>query len=231
MGREHFRRLDGFDPELLADNLLAARDFARAVARARPHARYPAYICNYMPPSAGSIIHPHSQVWVEPRPVPGLRLLLGRSQRYFRRWGRSYWEDLVVQERQLGQRFIGENSSLSVLASFAPRGFREVQFIFKDLSSLAGLEAAQAADMARALRAVLLGYHALGVGSFNLASLSAGVGEELDHFSLGFRLISRPYPAGVYTNDSGPAERLYDFRVVDTLPEEVAAALRGSFTS
>jgi galactose-1-phosphate uridylyltransferase len=137
----------------------------------------------------------------------------------------------VERERGLGERFIGESGSVSVLASFAPRGFREVQFIFRGVSSLAGLDDAQAADMARALRAVLMGYHAVGVGSFNLASFSAGVGEELEYFPLSFRLISRPYPAGVYTNDSGPAERLYDFRVVDTLPEEVADALRPYFSA
>lgn len=230
MGQQHFRRLDEFDPALLADNLLAARDFALAVARARPGARYPVYIFNYMPPSAGSIIHPHSQVWAETRPLPWLRLLLGRSRRYFQKWGRSFWDDLVAEERRLGERFVGENASVAVLCSFAPRGFREAQFIFKGLASLTELDAAQAGDLASAVQAVLLGYQALGVGSFNLASYSAGVGEEADYFRLSFRLISRPYPAGLYTNDSGPNEKFYGFQVIDTLPEEIAASLRGYFS-
>jgi galactose-1-phosphate uridylyltransferase len=229
MGHQHFRRLDEFESELLTDNLLATRDFVRAAARARPRARYPVYILNYMPPSSGSIVHPHSQVWVEHRPVPDLRHILRQSRSYFQRWGRSYWDDLSAQEKRQGERFIGENTSLSVLTSFAPRGYREVQFIFKGVSSLVEVETRQAADMAEALRAVLLGYHALGVGSFNLASFSASARETPDHFRLSFRLISRPYPTGVYTNDSGPAEKLYGFRVVDTLPEEVAASVRPYF--
>ena len=104
-----------------------------------------------------------------------------------------------------------------------------MQFIFKGVSSLVEVETRQAADMAEALRAVLQGYRALGVGSFNLAGFSAGVRETPNHFRLSFRLISRPYPTGVYTNDSGPAEKLYGFRVVDTLPEEVAASVRPYF--
>jgi galactose-1-phosphate uridylyltransferase len=230
LGDQHFRRPDEFGPELLTDNLLAARDFVRAVVRSRPRSRHPVYILNYMPPSAGSIVHPHSQVWVEHRPVPNLRHILRLSRRYFNRYGRAYWDDLPAKEKHLGERFIGENASLSVLASFAPRGFREVQFIFKGVSSLTEVQDGQAADMAQALRCVLLGYRSLGVGSFNLASFSAGAEETPDHFRLSFRLISRPYPAGVYTNDSGPTEKLYGFRVVDTLPEEVATSIRPYFS-
>ena len=36
------------------------------------------------------------------------------------------------------------------------------------------------------------------------------------------QLISRPYPKGVYTSDTGPMERLEDVWVIDTLPEELA---------
>lgn len=230
MGQQHCRRLDEFEPGLLAENLLAARDFALAVARARPSARYPVYILNYLPPSAGSIIHPHSQVWAEARPLPWLRLMLARSRAYFRRQGRCFWDDLVAEEKRLGQRFVGENDSVATVCTFAPRGFREAQFIFKGVSSLTALEAAQAIDLAKAVRSVLVGYQALGVGSFNLASYSAGVGEAVDYFRLSFRLISRPHPGGLYTNDSGPNEKFYGFQVIDTLPEEIAAFLRGYFS-
>lgn len=43
------------------------------------------------------------------------------------------------------------------------------------------------------------------------------------------KLISRPFPKGVYTNDTGPMERLYDVWVIDTMPEIVAEKLRVHF--
>jgi len=55
------------------------------------------------------------------------------------------------------------------------------------------------------------------------------VGETLPYFPVQFRLISRPYPRGLYTNDTGPLERFFGVSVVDDLPEEVAAALRPHF--
>jgi len=44
--------------------------------------------------------------------------------------------------------------------------------------------------------------------------------------SLNIKLISRPYPSGIYTDDTGPLERLYDAWVIDTLPEMVAEELK-----
>jgi hypothetical protein len=43
------------------------------------------------------------------------------------------------------------------------------------------------------------------------------------------RLFSRPYPRGVYTNDTGPMERGYDVWVIDTVPEELADRMKPFF--
>ena len=228
MGRSHWLPLEAFTPGLLIDNLLAAQDYFLRVFARGPSARYPVYVMNYMPPSAGSIVHPHSQLWLEREPLPRLGELLKRSRDYFQR-GRGYWEALVERERQEGERFIGENEAVAVMASFAPRGFREVLFVFKRPCPLPGLEAREIDHFCHALSSVLRGYHAIGVGSFNLASFSSAVAETLPYFPVQFRLISRPYPRGIYTNDTGPMERLFGVSVVDDLPEEVAAALRPYF--
>ncbi len=69
-------------------------------------------------------------------------------------------------------------------------------------------------------------YKSMGVGSFNLVSFSSFPDEHLLHFTLHFKIVSRPYPRNIYTNDSGPFERFYDIWVIDTLPEEVAVTCR-----
>jgi len=43
------------------------------------------------------------------------------------------------------------------------------------------------------------------------------------------KLISRPYPRGIYTNDTGFFERMYDLWIIDTLPEETARQARPFF--
>lgn len=182
-----------------------------------------------MPPSAGSIIHPHSQILVEREPLPVQAELLDRSKEYFNRSCQNYWGELVEQERKLDKRFIYDGSCLSVLASFAPQGFNEIQFIFKEISSLAGLGEEQIAEFAACLIKTLKGYKNIGVGSFNLVTFSCPIDEELEHYRLNAKLISRPYPAGVYTNDTGPLERLCDVWVIDTLPEVVTENLRRFF--
>lgn len=85
-----------------------------------------------MPPSAGSIIHPYSQILVESEPLPIQAELLERSEEYFNRNRRNYLEELVEREREIDERFIYDGGYLSMIASFAPRGFNEIQFIFRE---------------------------------------------------------------------------------------------------
>ncbi|TET41026.1 MAG: hypothetical protein E3J66_05995 [Dehalococcoidia bacterium] len=229
MSHAHFLDLDEFDVKMLRDNLMAAKNYVLSVHELDGEAVWPIYIWNHMPPSAGSIIHPHVQILVESEPLPMQAQLLERSEEHLNLTGRNYWEELVERERELKDRFIYESNCLSVIASFAPRGFNELQFIFNDESSLVELEEKQISDFASCLVKALTAYKKFGIGSFNLVTYSGPIGEKLDRYRLSAKLISRPYPAEVYTNDSGPLERLYDVRVIDTLPEMVAENLRPFF--
>mgnify|MGYP001085548022 CR=1 FL=1 len=229
ISQAHFLDLDEFSAKMLQDNLTASKDYILSVYEKDKEALWPIYVWNYMPPSAGSIIHPHVQILVENEPLPMQAKLLQKSEEYFSHNGQNYWEELIEQEKILDERFIYDGEYLAVLASFAPRGFNEIQFIFKNISSLAELGKKQIADFASCLIKALKGYKKLGIGSFNLVTFSSPIGEKLDYYRLDARLISRPYPQGVYTNDTGPFERLYDAWVIDTLPEMVAKQLRPFF--
>jgi len=229
ISRAHFHDLDEFDAKMLGDNLMAAKDYILTVHQRDGEAAWPVYIWNYMPPSAGSIIHPHVQILVESEPLPMQARLLQKSREHLSHTGRNCWDQLVEQETQLNERCIYDGECLSVIASFAPRGFNELQFIFNNESSLVELEEKQVSEFAGCLLSALKGYKKLGIGSFNLVTYSGPIGEELHHYRLNAKLISRPYPAEVYTNDSGPLERLHDVRVIDTLPEMVAQNLKPFF--
>jgi UDPglucose--hexose-1-phosphate uridylyltransferase len=228
LSKEHFLDLNEFGVSLLHDNLLASNRYILSVYARDSDAVWPIWVWNYMPPSAGSIIHPHVQILVETQPLPQQARLLEKGKDYFERTKKNYWEDLLAEERRQDERFILCNDSLSVLASFAPRGFNEIQFIFKK-SSLTDLEEKEIDDFADTLTKALLGYKGMGIGSFNLITYSGPIDKKLEYYSLHAKLFSRPYPKGVYTNDTGPMEKGYDVWVIDTLPEELARSMRPYF--
>lgn len=228
LSKEHFLDLDEISVSLLRDNLLASNKYILSIYACDMRALWPIWVWNYMPPSAGSIIHPHVQILAETHPLPQLARLLAKSKDYFERNKKNYWEDLVAEEWRRDERFIFGNGSLSVLASFAPRGFNEIQFIFKK-GSLTDLEEKEIDEFAHTLTRALLGYKEMGIGSFNLITYSGPVNKKIDSYSLHAKLFSRPYPRAIYTNDTGPLERGYDVWVIDTLPEELTCKMRRYF--
>jgi len=229
--RRHYLDLDGFTAGMVADNLAASLEYISLVHRRDEGARYPLWIWNHLPPSGASIVHPHTQVAVDGSPMPGMEELIVRSGEYHRRHGSSYWRDLVEAERETGERYIGGNDSLDIIASFSPRGNREVQLVFREASSLLDMDDGRIADLADAVVELLRCYKRMGVNSFNLITLSAPVGERTEHFLLSARLISRPAFQPLYTSDSGPLERFLGVSVIEALPEEVAREMRPHFTA
>jgi len=226
---KHFLELNEFTPEMLMDNLIACKQYIALVHQSDEGAKYPMWIWNHLPPSGASIIHPHVQIILERAPAPEVGKLLERSEQYFRRYGRNYWQDLIKEEREMGERYIGENDSLAVAASYAPRGNRDVQLIFKEVGNLADLDEKQITDFATTIVKVLYCYKGMGVNSFNLITYSAPVGENPDYYRLNARIISRPIFQPLYTSDSGFMERFFDIWVIESMPEEVALAMRELF--
>jgi UDPglucose--hexose-1-phosphate uridylyltransferase len=234
--KEHFLDLDQFTHKMVKDSLVGTQTYIRAL---RPEFKFPVFVWNYMPPSAGSIIHPHVQVLVEETPVPELERFLTKASEYYAKTNRNYYADLYEAEKG-GARWIGENDSVFVLATFAPRGFNEVQFVFKSVASVTDLTEKQIDDFVSALLKVFKGYKsAQSVGSFNIASYSAPARahygpEEVKGTSTSYwlvlKLFSRPSPKGVYTNDTGPMERMYDSFVIDSVPEQLAESLKPFFS-
>lgn len=225
----HYLELDEFTPKMIEDNLAAARKYIAAVNRHYANAVYPVWLWNHLPPSGASILHPHAQVSVERAPLPELADVLRNSKKYLRENGMSFWQELVDAERKAGERFIGENASVAVVSSFAPRGNREVQIISKRVSNLSDFDKRHAHDFADAVVRLLRGYKALGMNSFNLVTYSSAIGDRLEHFRFSARIMSRPVFQPLYTNDTGSIERFYGISIIEAMPEQVAAEMRKQF--
>ena len=225
----HYLELDEFTPKMIEDNLAAARKYIAAVNRHCADAVYPVWLWNHLPPSGASILHPHAQVSVERAPVPELAVVLRKSKKYLRENGVSFWQELIDTDKKAGERFIGENASVAVIASFAPRGNREVQIISKRVSGLTDFDKRHTHDFADAVVRVLRGYKAMGMNSFNLVTYSAAIGDRLEHFRFSARIMSRPVFQPLYTNDTGSIERFYGISIIEALPEDVTAEIRKQF--
>lgn len=115
------------------------------------------------------------------------------------------------------------------MASFAPRGFREILVLLPGSASLSDLDPGRVKAFSWALVRLLKAYHSMGVGSFNLVTYSPPMDTLPPAFPFHVKLISRPFPRGIYTNDTGFFERMYDLWIIDTLPEEVARQARPFF--
>ncbi|MCP4609746.1 MAG: hypothetical protein GY845_13645 [Planctomycetes bacterium] len=229
LSQAHFLDLDQFTQQILVDNMLACQEWMIAVHSQNKHAKWPIYIWNHMPPSGASIVHPHTQTLVRETPTVMQEHMLAKSREHLSYNRLSFWHELIREEKDIGERCIYSNDSLALIASYAPRGFREIQFIFNDACSFTDLNETQMRDFAYTIVKVLEGYKQMGVGSFNLNMFSGPIGEETDHYSLNAKMISRPFPQGVYSSDTGPFERLQDEWVIEFLPEDVAEKMRGVF--
>ena len=224
---EHFLGLNQFTTEMIVDNLLATIKYL-SVIQSHDNGRrlYPVYLWNHLPPSAASIVHPHTQILIDRNPTTYQRQLLECSQDYFRRTGKNFWQELAGEEEKRGERFIASLGSVSVMASYAPQGNREVLFLFHQVSNLAGLSKNQIADLAACVIGALHGYSEMGINSFNLSTFSGPLGEDLEYYSLHAKLISRPLYQPFYRNDTGALERLHYESDIEMEPEVVAQELR-----
>ncbi|MDI6642982.1 MAG: hypothetical protein QMD95_02905 [Candidatus Hodarchaeaceae archaeon] len=227
---DHYLELNQFAPKLLEDCFKTCLRYFRLVHKKHPEIRYWYINWNHLPPGAASIIHPHVQIMADPEPSPYLQDLIEKSKSYRERNGSNYWLDLIESEKSEKVRFIGESGPVCWLASFAPQGNREVLAIFSGTSSLTKLEKHGLSKFCGGLSAVLKGYHALGVQSFNLATFSGPCDEDLgDFYLLNAKLISRPNPAPFYTSDNGFMEKFHQEPVIESMPEDLARGLRAYF--
>jgi UDPglucose--hexose-1-phosphate uridylyltransferase len=225
----HFVDLDEFEAGMLIDNMMAAREYLARVNHHNKETRYPIYLWNHLPPSAASLVHPHVQVLVDRRPTLYQQRLLECSRDYFSEKGRSFWQDIVVEEERRGERYIGKRDAVAVIASYAPQGNREVQFIFRERSNFLELGEPEIADFAHCVIRSLHAYKRMGVNSFNLCTFSAPMDEHLPYYRLHAKLISRPVFRPFYRNDTGILERFQYEADIEVQPEVTAKAVREAF--
>jgi len=170
---EHFIPLDGFDTETVRDALLAAQAYIKAVQKTDPAAKYHFIAWNYLPPSGGSLVHPHLQSNAGYYAAYYHKQVLDASEKYYLEKGTNFWSDLVEQERQTGERYVGKIGNTEWLTAFTPRGrLADILAVFPGRASITELSGDDLRDFASGLLKVFKYLDELNLLSFNMATYS-----------------------------------------------------------
>jgi UDPglucose--hexose-1-phosphate uridylyltransferase len=173
VSEEHFVPLDKFDLDTVHNALLAAHDYIKGVSEADPSAKYHFIAWNYMPPSGGSLVHPHIQGNAGYFPTTYQGQILDASRRYREEKGTNFWSDLLAQERQAGERYIGRTGDTHWLTGFVPRGrLSDAIAVFPGKASIAELTGDDLRDFAAGLLRVFACLDELNLIGFNMSTYS-----------------------------------------------------------
>lgn len=184
---------------------------------------YPSINWNYLSSAGASIAHPHLQGLVDRRPPALAERYLDGGFRYLLRNGRSYWDDLVKEERSGPRYLFGDE--ICWLAQAVPLGEREVRAVIP-VSSLDNFEP-YLDTFVDGLLSILSLYQSLGTHAFNMSLFFDKRGQSRG-FSAFCSVISRINPNASSTSDSAFMERIHQEPVILTLPEELGACFTKS---
>jgi galactose-1-phosphate uridylyltransferase len=214
----HFIPLERLSSSLIRDALAVQIEFLRMAQRHDDRAAWATINANHMLPAGSSLFHPHLQGAADPHPTT-MQGLLSRVPL-------ATFEEYLRLEAG-GERDIGAFGPVRWLASFAPVGFNEVRGFVPDRVSPVELGADEIHGLAEGLASVLAAYADLGCQSFNLGIYGA----PLNHrdYMLNLRLVARSNLETVYRSDATYSERVHWQALVDTVPEELATAVRRRF--
>ncbi len=228
---EHFIPLSEFKLETVLNALLVAHSYIKKVQQADPGAKYHFMAWNYMPPSGGSLIHPHMQCNIGYLPTNYQKQILEASQRYYEEVGSNFWSDLVEQEKQTGQRYIGATGNIHWLTSFVPKGrLSDVLAIFKGKTSMVELSEDDLHDMAVGLLKIFGYLDELNLLSFNLATYSGfDKGQFWAHARITPRSLLLYSP--IETSDQFYYQQMHDENICILSPEVACEKLKKHFTN
>jgi len=229
ISNEHFISMSEFDLETVLNALLAGHSYIKKVQQADPDAKYGFIAWNYMPPSGGSLIHPHMQCNVGYLPTNYQKQILEASQRYHEKVGTNFWSDLVEQERQIGQRYIGTTGNIHWLTSFAPRGrLSDVLAIFQDKTCITELSKEDLRDLAAGLLRIFGYLDEINLLSFNLATYSGFDKEQFwAHVCITPRSLLLYSP--IETSEHFYYQQMYDENICIVPPEVACEKLKKHF--
>jgi len=220
---KHYTPVESFTQTELEDALKAARRYIELAFKSDPNAKYCSINWNYMPPSGGTVIHPHLQVILDRYPTFMQELLLKGSEA-----NQGIWDAYITKELSLKERFIAKVGMVDIFAPWAPMGFDQVDGVVEGVTSIKELRDKTLKELAEAIHKVLGFYGHLKRSSFNMALFSSALDVPAGKgpMWLNFKMLGRSNMSPYYRSDAGYTERLHYESVVNKPPELVASQMK-----
>lgn len=226
----HWLRPSEFAADLLAEGLGAAVDFARRAESVYPDLEHLELCCNHMLPAGASMVHPHFQVFGGAA-VPWLVRSQWQAATAFRAaHGVRYYEALVDEESERGERLIASRAGCTWLTPFAPAGGREVIAVLPAFSRVSQLGDEQVDALAAGMAAVLAWYEREGLSAFNFTLFGGPLAADAGH-PVVLRIVARSAFKQDYRTDDYFLQKQLGGELIFATPEEIAATLRPHFAT
>jgi UDPglucose--hexose-1-phosphate uridylyltransferase len=207
------------------DSFINCADYLRRVKKADPGAIFMSITQNHLPGAGGSLVHPHLQVHAAKQISTNHALLKKRASEHAAQYGQCILSDLLLAEKERGERYIGTTGSWEWLAAYAPSGFYEIWGIAVAESSLLIPEKKNIwNDLAAGVLNTQKFYKSLNRNAYNLSLLSVEDSTNIPclKISLTARSSYAPWVRSDFTGFELASGEMTTF----TLPESVAGMAR-----
>ncbi|WP_318614424.1 hypothetical protein [Sporosarcina sp. YIM B06819] len=215
----HYVKLDAFTAPMIADSFSAAHDYLNKVIAQDAQTTYASINWNYLPPSGGSILHPHIHVLASEHPTNYQATTSAAAAQFHNTQGQNFYAALVEQERELDERFIGTAGTIDWLHAFAPKSHTDFIGVF-NAASLDELTDDNWQDLADSLTRFFRYFNSIGIASFNLGLFIpvSPNGAERVHV----RLVPRLTIGALQTSDMNVFNFLHNEPLCLKVPEQIA---------
>lgn len=223
---QHYVKLDEFSVPLISNSFSAAHEYLKLVLAQDSKTAYASINWNYLPPSGGSILHPHIHVLASEFPTNYQATTTTAIQQFYKDTNKNFFNELKEHERTNNERFIGTEGTIDWIHAFAPKSHADFIGI-SNTSSFAELDDGFWQDLAESTLRFFQYFEKIGIASFNLG-LFIPINENTDD-RIHIRLIPRLTIGALTTSDMNVFNYLHGEPLCLRSPEQVTEEVRTYF--
>jgi len=227
--KSHYLRPAELTAKILSDALEASTRYLRAVHEKNPDVKYGAVLMNCLSPAGSTVVHPHMQALASDQPFNMLAEVDAKAWEYWKASRSNFWKDLVANEKERGERYLGSLGGSDWMTAYSPTGPDEVWGIACDSHDLAHATPDTISSLADGLSRVLRFYDNAGIRSFNAVVFSSAFGVDAPYGGLVVKTASRYGFQSHNVSDVWGLRYFLDESEVFDSPEAVAKGLRKYF--
>ncbi|MBS4199359.1 hypothetical protein KHA93_06805 [Bacillus sp. FJAT-49732] len=224
---QHYVRLEEFTIDMIKDAFIAAQNYILRVIDTDADASFVSINWNFLPDSGGSILHPHLHVILSESPTNYQANVMEKAVAFNSDTGKEYFSELYVVEKNLNERWIGENGNIAWIHAFSPKSHNDFIGIFSNVFTVQDITEQDWEDFAKGLISIFPSLLEQGFTSFNL-SLQLSVNPLLKQ-PIHVRLIARFTIGQLETSDMNFFQTIHQEPLSVFQPEDVSKLARRHF--